>query len=131
MYALIINNTFIDKAESVSDLNEMMNWAKTQNYLCKIVNIEKASSIKVYYTELGGPNGYGHSETSFEIYGGIIYCLHCLGNWAKSAQRIFGPDYRDIRDYFKCCRCFINGEDKSEWFWRVFVDTLKKDIIYI
>lgn len=33
------------------------------------------SSVVVTYTELGGPNGYGHQEESFKTYGGIVRCI--------------------------------------------------------
>lgn len=130
MYAIIVNNNVLDKCDNISDFSNWIEWCKNKGIRYKIVDMSKASSIKVYYTEMGGSSGYGHQEVSFEMYGGIVTCLHCLGNWAKDIQSTFGPDYRDIRDFFKQCRCYVNGEDKSEWFWKVFEDTLKKDMIY-
>ena len=73
------------------------------------------SHIVVTYTELGGPHGYGHQECSFETYGGITRCIINLYKWTQSQTSIFGPDLRDIKDYFKNCRVEVNGKDKSEW----------------
>lgn len=29
---------------------------------------------------------------------------------------IFGPDSRDIKDYFRKCSVMINEENRTEWF---------------
>jgi hypothetical protein len=74
------------------------------------------SSIIVTYTELGGPHGYGHQEESFATYGGIRRCIINLYKWVQRETSIWGPDLRDIKDYFKNCHVSINGKDKTEWF---------------
>lgn len=74
------------------------------------------SSIVVTYTELGGPHGYGHQEESFATYGGIKRCIINLYKWMQRESSIWGPNSRDIKDYFKKCSVIINGENKTEWF---------------
>lgn len=83
----------------------------------ELVEIAKASKIIVQYTELGGPWGYGHQEESFATYGALLPCIRRLIKWMQSTARTFGPDPREIRDFFKNCRLYINGENKSEWLW--------------
>ncbi len=82
------------------------------------VEIEKASKVAVEYTELSGPYGYGHQEESFCTYGGLLLCIRRLIVWMKDIARTFGPDTREIKDFFRHCRLYVNGEDKSEWIWR-------------
>lgn len=74
------------------------------------------SHIVVTYTEVGGPHGYGHQECSFETYGGIIRCIINLYKWMQREFAVWGPDFRDIKDYFKNCSVMINDENKTEWF---------------
>ena len=82
------------------------------------------SSIVVTYTELGGPNGYGHQEESFATYGGIIRCIINLYKWANQEVSVWGPDLRDVKDYFRRCHVTVNGQNKTEWFLAQ-VDKLK------
>ena len=74
------------------------------------------SRITVTYTELGGPHGYGHQEESFVTYGGITRCIINLYKWAQREASIWGPDARDIKDYFRKCSVIINEENRTEWF---------------
>ena len=74
------------------------------------------SKIIVTYTELGGPHGYGHQEEAFTTYGGIVRCLINLCKWVQMEMAIFGPDSRDIKDYFRKCSVMINEENRTEWF---------------
>ncbi len=96
----------------------------------KLVEISKASKVLVEYTELGGPNGYGHQEPSFETYGSLMSCVRNLYNWMKSEYRAWGPDPRDIRDYFRHCRLYINGNDKSEWLFKQ-INEINLKTIYV
>lgn len=74
------------------------------------------SNVTVTYTELGGPNGYGHQEESFTTYGGIVRCVINLYKWAIQEANMRGPSPRDIKDYLKKCNVTINGQDKTAWF---------------
>lgn len=74
------------------------------------------SSIVVIYTELGGPNGYGHQEEAFTTYGGIVRCIINLYKWAINEAYLWGPSPRDIRDYLGKCQVTVNGQDKTRWF---------------
>lgn len=87
------------------------------NYPVELIEIDKASKIKVVYTELSGPWGYGHQETSFTTYGGLSHCITNLYKWMQSTARTFGPDAREVRDYFRHCRLYVNGDDKSQWLF--------------
>ena len=74
------------------------------------------SHVVVTYTELGGPNGYGHQEESFATYGGIVRCIINLYKWAINEAYFWGPSPRDIRDYLGKCQVTVNGQDKTRWF---------------
>lgn len=106
----------IDYCESI----EQAGWFTSQADKFELIEIEKSSKIEVIYTELGGPNGYGHQEPSFITYGGLLTCIKRLYSWMQSEARLWGPDPRDIRDYFKNCRLYVNGEDKFEWFYQQY-----------
>lgn len=86
------------------------------SYPVELVEIAKASKVVVEYTELSGP--WGHQEESFITYGGLLPCIRRLIKWMQSIASTFGPDPREIRDFFRHCRLYINGEDKSEWLWK-------------
>ena len=74
------------------------------------------SNVVVTYTELGGPNGYGHQEEAFATYGGIVRCIINLYKWAINEAYFLGPNPRDIRDYLGKCQVTVNGQDKTRWF---------------
>lgn len=74
------------------------------------------SSVVVTYTELGGPNGYGHQEEPFTTYGGIVRCIINLYKWAIKEASFWGPSPRDIKDYLKKCSVIVNGQDRTQWF---------------
>lgn len=115
-YAILhkTNGQLIDYCESI----EQASWFTNQPNVFELVEIEKSSKIEVIYTELGGPNGYGHQEPSFTTYGGLLSCVRRLISWMQEEARVWGPDPRDIRDYFKNCRLYVNGEDKFDWFYK-------------
>lgn len=81
----------------------------------EVVDMSNASKLSVWYTELGGPYGYGHKEPSFITYGPLKTCISRLYKWMKEEARIWGPDWRDVYDYFRHCDLTINGEDKTKW----------------
>ena len=114
-YAIIIKSS--GQLVDYCDSPEQAKWFLNQENF-ELVNIANASKVEVIYTELGGPNGYGHQEPSFTTYGALLPCIKRLINWMKNEARIWGPDPRDIRDYFKNCRLYVNGEDKFEWFYQ-------------
>jgi len=96
----------------------------------ELVDITHSSKLSVQYTELGGPWGYGHQEISFETYGGLKKCIERFYTWAKSTASVFGPDARDIRDYFRHCSLYINGVDKTSWLLKQ-IDSLSIKTIFI
>lgn len=87
------------------------------SYPVELIEIAKASKIKVVYTELSGPWGYGHQEDSFTTYGGLKRCIVNLTKWMQSTARTFGPDAREVRDFFRNCRLYVNDMDKSQWLF--------------
>jgi len=87
------------------------------SYPVELVETANASKVSVEYTELGGPWGYGHQEESFCTYGGLLTCVKRLIKWMQSIASTFGPDAREIKDFFRHCRLYVNGNDKSEWLW--------------
>lgn len=96
----------------------------------ELIEISKSSKLSVLYTELSGPWGYGHQEESFATYGGIKNCIRNLYKWIQSEARIWGPDARDIRDYFRHCSLTINGENKTQWLLNQ-IDKLSTNMIYV
>lgn len=93
---------------------QVKNWIIS--FPVEVIEIEKASKVAVEYTELSGPWGYGHQEESFCTYGGLLLCISRLIKWMQSTARTFGPDAREIKDFFRHCRLYVNGEDKTDWF---------------
>ena len=89
------------------------------------------SCIIVRYTELGGPNGYGHDEESFRTYGGITRCFINLMKWVNETIRTFGPDYREIKDFFKHCSIEVNGEDQTSSFMDKIHEIVSKEYLYV
>lgn len=83
----------------------------------ELVETANKSVIKVYYCEPSSPNSYGHSEESFVTYGSIKRCICNLIKWMQETTRLFGPDARDVYDFFKYCHLEINSKDKSEWLY--------------
>lgn len=94
---------------------QVLSWLTS--YPVEAIEIEKASKVAVEYTELSGPWGYGHQEESFCTYGGLLTCIRRLIKWMQSTASTFGPDAREIKDFFRHCRLYVNGENKSEWLW--------------
>ena len=106
------NGSVLDYSDSLEEIQQIM---ASSSHNLEIVDTTTASVIKVTYTELGGPNGYGHSEVSFITYGGIKKCARNLIKWMQETARIFGPDAREIKDFFKYCSLEVNHQDKSNW----------------
>ena len=126
-YAILLRESghLVDYCNNVEEAK----WFTDQPERFELVDTTNSSKIEVIYTELGGPNGYGHQEPSFVTYGGILLCIKRLGRWMQDTSRIFGPNYRDIRDYFKHCRLYVNKEDKSEWLFNQ-ISNLDNKTIY-
>lgn len=100
------------------------------NHPVELVEISKASEIFVQYTELSGPWGYGHQEESFATYGALLPCVRNLIKWMQREVRIWGPDVRDIKDYFRHCHLYVNGVNKSQWLWKQ-IEGLNIKTIYV
>ena len=105
-------------------------WLNMKEDNLEVVEIANSSKILVEYTELGGPWGYGHQEPSFETYGSLLKCIRNLYKWMQGSARVFGPDARDIKDFFLHCKLYINGEDNSEWLWKQ-IEKLNLKTIYV
>ena len=120
------NGQLIDFCESI----EQANWFVNQPDKFELVDTTHSSKIEVIYTELGGPNGYGHQEPSFTTYGGLLSCMKNLVKWMQSSARTFGPDWRDVKDFFRHCRLYINNEDKSNWLFSQ-IELIHKDMIFV
>ena len=110
----VTNGHLIDYCET----KEQAQWFLDQPEKFELIDVEHSSKIEVIYTELGGPSGYGHQESSFTTHGGLLRCVRNLIKWMQDSARIFGPDARDIRDFFQHCNLYVNGEDKSSWLWK-------------
>ena len=104
------NGQLVDYCESREQAKALLD-----SYPVELIEIAKASKLVVTYTELGGPWGYGHQEDSFTTYGGLKTCISNLCKWMQSTASTFGPDARDVRDFFRHCRLYVNGKDKSSW----------------
>lgn len=102
-------------------------WLKAGNVY--LVETKKASCVKIEYTELSGPWGYGHQEESFATYGALLPCVSNLTKWIQREVRIWGPDIRDIKDYFKHCSLYINGENKTQWLLNQ-IDKIDRNTIF-
>lgn len=110
-----ITGQVIDYCET---LNQSKFWTETYPEF-EAIPTKDAHHIKVVYTELGGPWGYGHQEESFATYNqSLRRCVANLINWMKRECRVFGPDPRDIRDYFRGCRLYVDTVDKSDWLFK-------------
>jgi hypothetical protein len=124
-YAILYNGVVLDYCNTKEQATYWMKMNKVE-----LVEIANASKVEVIYTELSGPNGYGHQDPSFTTYGGILTCIKRLYSWMQNEASIWGPDARDIRDYFRHCRLYINGEDKSTWLFKQ-ADNIDIKAIYV
>jgi len=111
-----ISGQVIDYCET----KDQAKWFLNQPDKFELVDTTHSSKIEIIYTELGGPWGYGHQEPSFTTYGGLLPCIRRLISWMQKEARVWGPDPRDIRDYFKNCRLYVNGEDKFDWWYNQY-----------
>lgn len=74
------------------------------------------SKLEVYYVELAGPSGYGCNIPEFTTYGGVKRVIINFIKWAMHSAEVFGPDKRDIRDFYRNLRIYINDENHSDWW---------------
>lgn len=114
IYAIQIVETgqVIDFCETAEQANY---WLSLNSPKMELVPTN-VSHIVVSYTELGGPHGYGHSEISFETYGGITRCLTNLLKWVQREMSVWGPDLRDIKNFLEKCSIYVNEENKTIWW---------------
>lgn len=120
------NGQLVDYCETMEQAKQ---WLDHCSFL-EVVTINNASKVIVTYTELSGPSGYGHQEESFVTYGGITRCIINLYKWMQETTRTFGPDARDIRDFFRHCSLQVNDKDKSEWLSKQ-IDKLNIKTLYL
>lgn len=119
------NGIVIDYCET---LGQAEHWLR--NYPVELVDTTKTSKVEVWYTELGGPWGYGHQEEAFATYGGLKRCIINLYKWIKNEISVWGPDIRDIKDYFRHCYLAVNGENKTQWLLQQ-IDRIDKNILFV
>jgi len=124
-YAILHKGQVIDYCDTPDQAKYWLSESNTE-----LVEIAKASKVVVQYTELSGPWGYGHQEESFATYGALLPCIRRLCSWMQSIASTFGPDPREIRNFFKYCRLYVNGEDKSEWLFKQ-VNKLDLKALYV
>lgn len=105
------NGQLIDLFDTLESAKKMVESVKAE---LEIIDTTNACKVVVRYAELGGPNDYGHAEESFITYGSLKRCITNLYKWTVETAEVFGPDIRDIRDYFKNCSLTVDGVDKSE-----------------
>lgn len=108
---------------------------EAQDFLKKYPECECVSTntsyVIVRYFEPSGPHGYGHSEESFRTYGGIVRCFINLRKWVNEIVRTFGPNYRDIQDFFRHCSVEVNGKDLTSAFIADINKLITKKYLYI
>lgn len=81
--------------------------------------------LEIIYTELSGPNGYGCQCPEVSVEGSLNDIIREIHKWIGSSMSIFGPDPRDIKDYFKNCRAYIDGHQYlcsplGDLAWRLY-----------
>jgi hypothetical protein len=108
---------------------QVQKWLNSYQMI-EAIDTDHASKLVVTYTELSGPWGYGHQEESFSTYGGLVRCIISLHKWIQSEFSVWGPDVRDIRDYFRHCRLYVNGNDRTAWLLRQ-IDKLNVKELYV
>lgn len=96
----------------------------------ELVDTTKSSKVIVNYAEMGGPQGYGHAEESFATYGALVPCIRNLILWMQNTARTFGPDARDIRDFFRHCSLTVNDKDKTDWLLSQ-IEKLSIKVLYL
>lgn len=120
-----VSGQLVDYCDTMEQAQHILNLSSE----LEVIDTVNTSKIEVIYTELGGPWGYGHQEPSFTTYGSIKRCVRNLYKWIQDSARVFGPDAREIRDFFRHCNLYINNEDKSQWLWKQ-IDGLNIKTIY-
>jgi len=124
-YAVLFKGRVIDYCDTPAQATYWMSQGPVE-----LVEVAKASKIVVQYTELSGPWGYGHQEESFATYGSLLTCIRRLYKWIQEQASFWGPDPREIKDFFRHCRLYINEENKSEWLWEQ-MDKLDLKALYV
>lgn len=107
---------------------QVQKWLNSYQMI-EAIDTDHASKLVVTYTELSGPWGYGHQEESFATYGGLKRCIINLINWMKSEASVWGPDTRNIKDYFRHCSLYINNENKTQWLLNQ-IDKIDRNTIF-
>ena len=116
--------------ESIQEAQKFMNNYPKSSELFTCVDTTNKSKLSVEYAEMSGPWGYGHQEVSFETYGSLMECIRRFYNWVFETAKVFGPDWRDVYDYFRNCSLIINGKSYDNWFIKQ-KEKITKDKIYI
>lgn len=124
MYAIQHRNTgnLLFEVEHLSDANKIL-----QDKNLEAIDITNASKLEVWYTEVGGPNGYGENSPEFITYGSLIRVVINFYRWVQRTTRVLGLDWRDVKDFFRHCHLTINGQDKTSWLIKE-VDKLNRKI---
>lgn len=122
------NGQVVDKCE---EKEQAKWWLETYPNEVELIDTKDLSCVYVTYTELGGPWGYGHQEESFRTYGALVRCLINLEKFIQEYTKSFGPDPRDVYDYFRHCSLVVNGKSRTEWFHKVYTHKIDMHTLYI
>ena len=115
----------VDTCESLEDAKKFLQFGDFD-----IIDIKNSSKLSVWYAEMGGPWGYGHKEPAFITYGPLRKVITNFYKWVQDTAKVFGPDWRDVKDYFRYCSLTINGQDKTDWLIKQ-VEGLHKGQIFV
>ena len=124
----ISNGEVVEKIDSKEDAKWFL---ETYPEVFELIDTQGLSCVVVDYAEMSGPWGYGHQEESFRTYGSLIRCLINLEKFVQDYTRTFGPDPRDVYDYFRHCSLTVNGKDRTEWFHKKYSHKINYHTLYI
>lgn len=128
---LLEDGQVLDYVENEDQLKRWMQYLEENKRKCSIIDLDKPHShLRVEYAEMGGPHGYGHQETSFETYGSLLGVIRNFYKWVQKECTFWGPDPRDVEDYFRHCSLCINDEDRTKWLLSQ-VDKINRKTLYV
>lgn len=117
------NGQLVDKYPTKESADKMT--SNAPEYL-ETAYVANASKLEACYVEMAGPNGYGCNIPEFTTYGGIKRCIINFIKWAIESAKTFGPDARDIADYYRNLRIYVNGESHSDWWYENYPKLVEK-----
>ena len=121
-----VNGQMIELCDTIEQIKA---WKKAYPDI-EVISVENASCVEVCYVEYSGPSGYGCNTPEFTTYGSIKNCISYLYKWMQASARIFGPDAREVKDFFRHCHLYVNKENKSSWLWKQ-ADKIDLNTLYL